>query len=678
MVGAAEISLAPADPEGLGDWARVVQAVRLYPTLPSGSVRFDGPSLSTQLFGEVALGRIRYPLLLGVTPTNEVGLWVDQDGDRRLTAEEKLSGTRVAGGLAWSLTLTAAPNGGEDYDYPLQILWPEGRGYVFLVAQVARAGTFQGRRVVVVDGDLDGVFGTKGDFLGVDVDEDGTIYADPDGHERFSLAEAFTLGQTSYRVEWLAPDGRRLRLSSTAYVPPKVPLIPGSPAPDFSFRNFLDGKEISLGSLRGKVVLLDFWATWCGPCMQSLPELLALYAEFQPQGLEIVGVSLDESAEDLRRVITAYGISWPVAFEGRRWDNRVAGLYRVYQIPTAYLIDKDGVIRFRDPKGAGLRKAVQELLAKPVAQPMPTESPLPSSISAGPILEIHVPQEVGLRLGEEAALLVRVVNTSAYLAEEIRIGFPDLPAGVAAKLPPAFNLPAFGEHTVEVVLNASGLRPEAFPLLLRLSVDYHYCIGEACFQMAQEAATTAVLGAARGFVLPPWWILLVLGAGVLLSWVVFGRALAGLLVVLLAVAGFSLAIGIYFGQARQAQRIGGVLCTSCIGIAEAKDSQAELAPALRAAFSELSRPVHLVVFYTPWCRACPYAKAVAAEIAASNPLISVEFVDADSERKKAEAAGVVRDGKAIVPAILVRESGAVIFGTADLAQRILAALKGEP
>ncbi len=680
VVGAAqEISLEPIKPEILGSWAQVSLPLRLYPTL-ARPLRYEGPELATKLFGEIVLGEAKYAVLLGVSAQNVVALWVDFDGDARLTAAEELRGTRISGGLSWAFVLRARPEGAEVYDYPLLVLWPEGRGYVFLVGGAPRRSFFRGHQLVLVDGDLNGVFGTKGDFLGVDVDGDGQIYADPDGHEYFALFEAFTLGEESFKVREVSGDGRRIWLEKTAYVPPKAPLIPNSPAPDFSFRDFLSGRELSLASFRGKVVLLDFWATWCTPCMASLPGLKKIYEEFHVQGFEIVGVSLDENAEDLRRVLLEQGISWPVAFEGKRWDNSIAALYRVYQIPTSYLLDKNGLIRHRDLEGEELRKAVAELLGESTEKTAPSETlALPAlPVKAEPILEVQIPTEAGVRRGEETSLSVRVVNLSPYLAEEIRFSVQGLPPGMEAKVPELFNLPAFGERTVRLVFSAEEVDPQAFPVQIRLSVEYHYCIDEACFQMAQEAKTVLVLGAAAsGFVLP-WWVLILLAAGVLATWFFAGRTLSFFSFFLCVLALAALGFGVYLGQARQAQRIAAVLCTSCVGIEEARSPKVELPSELRAAFSALPNPVHLVLFYTSWCRACPYAKALVAEIALANPKILVETVDADSQRERAEKAGVIINGKAVVPAILVQETGKVLFGTEDLAARLLSALREIP
>lgn len=127
-----------------------------------GALRGTLPFLAP-LWGDRA-GTGPLPLPLGVTPQGVVSLWLDKNRDGRLTPEEELPSVRASEALLWSVTLLAEPGNGASFSYPLQILWPEGRSYVFLVGGAPRAGEFQGRTVVLVDGDLDGVFGTKGDF----------------------------------------------------------------------------------------------------------------------------------------------------------------------------------------------------------------------------------------------------------------------------------------------------------------------------------------------------------------------------------------------------------------------------------------------------------------------------------------------------------------------------------
>ncbi len=517
---AQEIALAPADRAALDSWAQVNLPLRLYPT-PSRSVAYEGPSLLTRLYGEISLGAAGYVFLLGVDEKGQVRLWVDFDGDSRLGGEEEVLGTPVQGGIAWALELQSWPPGAEPFPYPLLLLWPEGRGYVFLVGGAPHTGSWQGHEIVVVDGDLDGVFGTKGDFFGIDLDGDGVIYAELDGHEHFGLWEPFTLGAESFKVAGIRADGKWIRVEKTDYVPPKVPLIPGAPAPNFSFRDFLTGQTIALSELRGKVVLLDFWATWCPPCMASLPKLVEVYREFHPRGFEIVGVSLDESKSDLRQVLTSYAITWSVAFEGKRWDNAIASLYRVYQIPTTYLLDKNGVIRFRNVEGEALREAIRELLAEPGA----SSSSSVSGLSPEPILEIQAPTKAELRKGAENFLALRLVNTSAYPAEEVRLAPADLPTGVEVRLPEPFSIPPRGEQTVQLSLVVGNADPQAFPAPVKWNANYRYCPDETCFQVAQESLTLVILeeDAQAGFA-PPLWILILLAVGLLALVVLLGQS----------------------------------------------------------------------------------------------------------------------------------------------------------
>lgn len=141
----------------------------------------------------------------------------------------------------------------------------------------------------------------------------------------------------------------------------------GSPAPDFSVRALVGGKgTVSLASLRGKVVLVDFWGTFCDPCKKSFPKLQDLNAKYASAGLQIVGISEDE-ADDKDKIpgfADTYGSKFPLGWDE---DKSIARSYRPQTMPSSFLIDKMGVIRFahvgyHDGEEVEVEKEIQELL----------------------------------------------------------------------------------------------------------------------------------------------------------------------------------------------------------------------------------------------------------------------------------------------------------------------------
>ncbi len=130
--------------------------------------------------------------------------------------------------------------------------------------------------------------------------------------------------------------------------------------PDFTLKTF-DGQEITLSQLKGKVVLLDFWATWCGPCKESIPHLIQLYKNYRKNGFELVGMNVDRGdAEVVRRYIKSMDIPYPVVTA----PEEVVRSYRVTGIPATFLIDKEGKIRERL---AGFNTTIAQQLTTKVA-----------------------------------------------------------------------------------------------------------------------------------------------------------------------------------------------------------------------------------------------------------------------------------------------------------------------
>jgi thiol-disulfide isomerase/thioredoxin len=135
----------------------------------------------------------------------------------------------------------------------------------------------------------------------------------------------------------------------------------GRPAPDFTGRT-LDGAEFRLSDHKGEVVVLDFWATWCGPCIAMIPHERHLVQRFSESPFAFIGISADESAEQLRAFIRSRDMTWTQVHDGP--GGPIQRLYEAAYLPAVYVIDSSGVIRFKGVREQELERAIEKLLVE--------------------------------------------------------------------------------------------------------------------------------------------------------------------------------------------------------------------------------------------------------------------------------------------------------------------------
>jgi peroxiredoxin len=143
----------------------------------------------------------------------------------------------------------------------------------------------------------------------------------------------------SFRVRLIAIGAACVALAMQAHA---APPLAKSPAPDFALRS-LDDANIRLSEYLGQVVLINFWATWCGPCRQEMPQLEVLHTKYQRAGLVLLGINIDEERDEAIEMARTLRVSYPILFDERKDVSRA---YQVGTMPLTVLVDREGVVRY--------------------------------------------------------------------------------------------------------------------------------------------------------------------------------------------------------------------------------------------------------------------------------------------------------------------------------------------
>lgn len=246
---------------------------------------------------------------------------------------------------------------------------------LFFFRGAARQGTVEidGAEVTVIliDDDSDGLYDdlvvAEGEdaqpgAIVVDRNSDGRLQATNTSAEYYSAGEPFEFQGQGYRIAAVSPMGDEVQFEVTDEpVEAKAYIEAGFPAVDFEATDTA-GETFRLSDYRGKVVLLDFWASWCGPCKVEMPTVIAAYQKWHEKGFEIVGISLDQRRSDMDAYIAeTEGMTWRQVCDERFWDAEIAALWRVRAIPAPFLIDQEGII-YGSVRGEQLEAALEELL----------------------------------------------------------------------------------------------------------------------------------------------------------------------------------------------------------------------------------------------------------------------------------------------------------------------------
>jgi peroxiredoxin len=348
-------------PSGIAQFGFSPQELKLSAAKPAGLTKT--PALAAPLYGAMNFGGRSFLVVLDDPGDRDPRLYVDANGNDDLTDDPEVS---------WKKSTERAQCGLFDYQGTMTLPLPTlptptpvqlgVYGFVddgphphldptlLYYCDYAIEGTIKlndhGYHARLVDSRASGDFSINDDgavLLFIDINGNRQF----DRHEEiFSSAERFNIAGTTWQLSGMTKGGA-FKVVKSLHAVDEIPIPPdlsaGQPAVAFTAKT-LDGKEVRFpGDYKGKLVILDFWATWCGPCMEEVPGLVRAYGNYHTKGVDMLSVSLDrpDSADKLKTAVQTNGMTWPQIHDVRGEHSRVALMYGIHSIPHPFLIDGD-------------------------------------------------------------------------------------------------------------------------------------------------------------------------------------------------------------------------------------------------------------------------------------------------------------------------------------------------
>ena len=207
-------------------------------------------------------------------------------------------------------------------------------------------------KIAIQDVDGNGIYNDSTDAFIIDINQDSKLDWNYDSPEYYLQNNLFNIDNVTYEISYVTPSGHELGIKkSNRYVSPKGILEKGQIAPAFKSKDIY-GNEVSVNDNTSEYILLDFWATWCGPCVAEIPYQKEAYNKYNEKNFEIIGINYDNDLELLKKFIKDKEISWKQISDFPFDSGPIATQYRVLALPTTYLVDKKGKILAKNIRGS--------------------------------------------------------------------------------------------------------------------------------------------------------------------------------------------------------------------------------------------------------------------------------------------------------------------------------------